>query len=286
MQAGPVRVGSIQDPELPECSGLAASRTNPGVLWTHNDSGDGPFVYAMDETGKKMGTWRVTEIGAEDWEAIAVGPCPDDGHCLYVGDIGDNQRERREVEVYIAREPKIERGDERSDRDHPRSLPLLRTLRLVYPDRPHDAETLLIHPRTGVLSIITKKTRGESESAVFRVPSRTTREIQTLRKIAVLSQGSSRIPLLDDVFATTDGAISPDGRAVVLRDYLRAHIYRVPDGDFDEVWKEKPEPLNVGTVRQGESLCFDLSGKSIYTSSEGRNAPIFKTPFPAPGSPR
>jgi hypothetical protein len=72
MQAGPVRVGSIQDPELPECSGRAASRTNPGVLWTHNDSGDGPFVYAMDETGKKMGTWRVTEIGAEDWEAIAV----------------------------------------------------------------------------------------------------------------------------------------------------------------------------------------------------------------------
>ena len=39
-------IGEVPD-ELTESSGLAVSRTQPGVLWSHNDSGDGPNLYAM-----------------------------------------------------------------------------------------------------------------------------------------------------------------------------------------------------------------------------------------------
>ena len=38
----------ISDPRITESSGLAASKLHPGVYWTHNDSGDGPYVYAID----------------------------------------------------------------------------------------------------------------------------------------------------------------------------------------------------------------------------------------------
>ena len=48
---------TIEDPRITESSGLAASRLHPGVYWTHNDSDDGPYVYAVDSrTGKTVAT--------------------------------------------------------------------------------------------------------------------------------------------------------------------------------------------------------------------------------------
>ena len=79
---------TIEDPRITESSGLAASRIHPGVYWTHNDSDDGPYVYAVDSrTGKTVATITMQGVGEpRDVEAISLGP---DGN-LYVGDIGDN----------------------------------------------------------------------------------------------------------------------------------------------------------------------------------------------------
>ena len=41
-------------PELRESSGIAVSRTQPGVLWSHNDSGDAPTLYAIDLKGRLL----------------------------------------------------------------------------------------------------------------------------------------------------------------------------------------------------------------------------------------
>ncbi|MGH9267370.1 MAG: hypothetical protein ACRD0D_04255, partial [Acidimicrobiales bacterium] len=55
----PVKLGDLGDPAVKESSGLAASRRNPGRLWTHNDSGDGPLVYCLERSGASCGVWRV-----------------------------------------------------------------------------------------------------------------------------------------------------------------------------------------------------------------------------------
>src|SRR6478735_9081358 len=85
---GADRTFTIEDPRITESSGLAASRIHPGVYWTHNDSDDGPYVYAVDSrTGKTVATITMQGVGEpRDVEAISLGP---DGN-LYVGDIGDN----------------------------------------------------------------------------------------------------------------------------------------------------------------------------------------------------
>src|SRR5688572_29498225 len=77
---------------LPESSGLALSARHEGVLWTHNDSGDRPEVFAVDAAGGFRGISAITGARNEDWEDIAVGPCPGGGSCLYVADTGDNER--------------------------------------------------------------------------------------------------------------------------------------------------------------------------------------------------
>jgi hypothetical protein len=99
-------------PDLPEASGLAASRRTPGVLWAHNDSGD-PFVFALTATGGVKGRVFVTGARVWDWEDIAVGPCAN-GTCLYIADIGDNDRRRQSVTIYRTPEPAP--GDAQTER--------------------------------------------------------------------------------------------------------------------------------------------------------------------------
>src|SRR5205809_4863299 len=91
---------AFQSPRLVESSGAAVSRAYPGVLWTHNDSGDQPYLYATDVRGRDWGRLRVADARAVDWEDIALGPCPArttpvvSGTCLYIADTGAKRATR------------------------------------------------------------------------------------------------------------------------------------------------------------------------------------------------
>lgn len=96
---------TIKDPRITESSGLAASRLHPGIYWTHNDSSDGAYLYAVDgRTGETVATLTLTGVGApRDVEAVSIGP----DNNLYVGDIGDNLGGKwSHVWIYKLPEPK------------------------------------------------------------------------------------------------------------------------------------------------------------------------------------
>ena len=46
--SGPDVVCRFDDPRLDEISGMAWSLRHPGVLWLLEDSGGGPYLYAVD----------------------------------------------------------------------------------------------------------------------------------------------------------------------------------------------------------------------------------------------
>ena len=48
----------VERRELKEASGVVASRSNPGWLWTHNDSGGGSFLYAIDAARRSSSSMR------------------------------------------------------------------------------------------------------------------------------------------------------------------------------------------------------------------------------------
>ena len=64
------QTGTIQNSLVNEASGIAASRMNSNVLWTHNDSGDGAFLYAFNSSGTKLGTWKLTGATWRIWSTI------------------------------------------------------------------------------------------------------------------------------------------------------------------------------------------------------------------------
>jgi len=264
-------LGVLSDPDIAESSGLVASRRNPGLLWTHNDSGDGPFVYCLDAAIRSCGVWRVTGAEAFDWEDIAIGPGPerDGGPDLYVGDIGDNIGQRDTIVVYRTPEPVVT-GGAAPTKAAPAATVRAEALRLRYPDGPHNAEALAVHPTTGDLYVITK---NPSNATVYRAAApRDPRSVTTLTPVGTIRLG---IGLLGPELVT--GAdISPDGRRVALSTYASGYELELPPGTdhFDAIWGAHPTPVALGPRRQGESVAYRLDGNALLSTSETEPSPV------------
>ncbi|MCX4636794.1 hypothetical protein QT196_24270 [Streptomyces sp. P9-2B-2] len=236
---------TIGDPRITEASGLAASRTHPGIYWTHNDSDDGPYIYAVDgKSGRTVARITLRGIGTpRDVEAISVGPDGD----LYVGDIGDNLGGSwNHVWIYRFPEPKRLRD----------ATVTATQFDVKYADGPRDAEALMVHPKTGRVYIASKKQGGGG--ALYAGPRRlTTSGVNTFRKVDPV-----------DLWVT-DGAFSPDGTRLVLRSYFGARIYRWQDG----------RPKDLGSVgvpvqQQGEAVTFTADGRTLMYGSEGADSAV------------
>ena len=266
----PATIATIKDKSVAESSGLVASRTTPGAYWTHNDSGDGPFIYAFDTRGDSLGTFRVTGAQAQDWEDIAAGPGPQPNRSyLYIGDIGDNDGVRPEVVIYRVAEPSLSPATRNFTKKRPGSTEPAEAIRLKYPDGKHDAEALLVHPRTGNLYIVTK-VPIVNPSVYEAVAPVTAGQSITMRKI-----GEVHVPSLFGG-VITGGSISPDGRRVALCDYFQGYEITLPAGssNFDAIWKQKMTGFDLGKRKQGESITYRLDGKALLATSEGKQPPL------------
>jgi len=263
---------TIKDKSISESSGLVASRTTPGAYWTHNDSGDGPFIYAFDTGGDSLGTFRVNGAQNRDWEDIAAGPGPQPKKSyLYIGDIGDNDSVRPEVTVYRVPEPTPSAATRNFTKSRPGSTEPAEAIRLKYPDGAHDAEALLVHPRTGNIYIVIKVVLV-NPGVYEAVAPFTAGQTITMRRI-----GEVHVP---SIFGgvVTGGDISPDGRRVALCDYFQGYEIVLPAGDskFDDIWKQKLTGFDLGKRKQGESITYRLDGRALLATSEGRQSPLIQ----------
>jgi hypothetical protein len=265
----PVQVGRIETPDIQESSGLSASECQD-VLWTHNDAGNGPLIYAMDLKGKHLGVWRVTGASSTDWESIATyrdasGTCQ-----LFIGDIGDNDQTRPEILIYRIPEPTIDSDSAISSSAKPLSTPAADVMRIKYTDGCQNAETLLVHPKTGDVYIVTKAKQGPA--AVHRVkPIFGNATAAITEKVATVSLPTKPEGLI------TGGSLSPDGSRAMLCDVQRGYELKLPAASSspDDLWKQKPIPVDIGERKQGEGVSYGRDGLSLYATSEKKNAPIY-----------
>lgn len=264
-----VQAGTVTAPAIDEASGLAASRLTPGVLWTHNDSGDTSRVFALSATGSLLGTFNLTGAGAFDWEDLAVGPGPVNGTSyLFAGDIGDNNSVRSSIQIYRVPEPLIPGGPPTTT-----NLAGVDTLTLTYPDGARNAETLIVDPLTGDLYIVTKSFANER---VYRAPKPAAGSVS----IALEFLGTV------GVIRATGGSIAPDGSEIIVRTLTHAFQFdRDPGESWAEALAQWPTSFLLTNEEQGESLAFAAGPSNIgfYTLSEGSNQPLhFYAPVPEP----
>ncbi|WP_369242761.1 WD40 repeat domain-containing protein [Streptomyces sp. R21] len=245
---------TIKDPRITESSGLAASHAHPGIYWTHNDSDDGPYLYAVDSSsGETVARITMTGVGRpRDVEAISIGPDGD----LYVGDIGDNLGGKWSyVWVYKLPEPKVLKDQ------------TIRATQYVvkYADGARDAEALMVHPKTGRVYIVSK---NEDGGGLYEAPAQlTTSGTNVFKRIA------------DIDLWTTDAAFSPDGKQLAVRGYFGGIAYQWKDGR-----PKRQGRLNVPLQRQGESVTYTADGSELMYGSEGTNSEVTAESVPGGGS--
>ena len=67
-------VARVSGKLLEEASGLAASRTNRGIVWSHNDRNHHHELFAIDSaTGDIHSRWELEGAENEDYEDMAIG---------------------------------------------------------------------------------------------------------------------------------------------------------------------------------------------------------------------
>lgn len=79
--------------EVSETSGLFFHN---GRLWTHNDSGGKPILFALDTTDFQV-VQKVTlsNVKNKDWEDVCT-----DGETVFIGDFGNNKGNRKDLRIY------------------------------------------------------------------------------------------------------------------------------------------------------------------------------------------
>ncbi len=267
----PEIVGEIENKEIKESSGIAASHCNEGVFWTHNDSDDGAFLYAINVKGENLGTFKVPNAENVDWEDIGyfrdkAGKC-----FIYVGDIGNNTRNRSVLTIYRVAEPKVSDADKDSSKKNPGKTENAEAIKFEYPDLRHDAETLMVNPTTADIYIVSK--RLSDSAGIYKLSSNY--DLNKTNKLEKI--GDFKVPAIPNGLLT-GGDISPDGKRVILCDYFNAYEITLPEKakNFDEIWKQKPLIVELGERAQGEAVGYSADGKAIFATSEKKNSPMIK----------
>lgn len=282
-----VELFRFKDERITESSGVAASSRQRDVLFTHNDSGDAPRFFAVDRYGCTRTTYSLVGAEAIDWEDMARGPGSAGRASLFFGDIGDNLSQRTDgISVYRVPEPRVDlsRSGPRCARGTTVLVRDWARFDLVYPDAPQDAETLLVHPRTGQLFVVTKT--YAMISGVYAAPyPLDPKSTNVLERVAtIVFPPSDADPTLNPPFGAigrvnaTGGEIAPAADRVVVRTYTDAWEWMMPDGDIAAAFADSPVRVLLPPTMQGEAIAYAHGGKALVVTTEGVNAPVHLIP--------
>lgn len=253
--APPVRsLCTPPQPELAELSGLAAD----GQRWfAVSDGGQRLEVFVLEPDSCTIEDVITADVNPYDVEDLALAA---DG-TLWLADIGDNDRDRQTIALH-----RLTPGGDST------------LFRLVYPDRPHDAEALLLDG-TGVPHIVTKDMLGAA--GVYRPES----PLRAPGPGSLLRVGSVRLGPTDstggpvgDAGSTlvTGAAMSGDGGVLALRTYTDAYLYPAGDTGIAGALSRPPVRVPLPGEPQGEAVALAPDG-TLLSGSEG-GAPIRAVP--------
>ncbi|WP_207432431.1 hypothetical protein [Sabulibacter ruber] len=227
-----------------ESSGLELADT-PNTYWTHNDAGNAPVLYQINEKGKLLKQVTISGATNTDWEDLAK----DNAGNLYIGDTGNNSNKRKDLKIYKVALNKGLKAQE---------------IKFTYEDLPagkiakegrnFDCEAFFWH--SGKLYLISKD-RGASRTAkLYSLPDDA--GTHTARLVS-----KKELPGM-----VTSADLSPDGRHMAVLTYGKVHLYPVAKGST-QFFAQKPRILDLPRSGQAEAVLFKDNRTLILSNEEG-----------------
>ncbi|ESO83129.1 hypothetical protein LOTGIDRAFT_169532 [Lottia gigantea] len=241
----------LDNREIDEASGLAASQIHPGILYMENDKGDTNRIFAVDTTNCHMAAMlTIAGVDNYDWEDLAVGPCGSNS-CIYIAETGDHAEDGAKNIIYRVREPAIMKNQ---------TLQLDSQLHFKWGEP--DCETVMITPNEDVYTV-SKVVGGHGRLAKFSHTAWGSGKTVAAEASVVLNQSSSH-------HDPVGGDISLDGKEMLIKYKQHVYYWHVPDGDYIKAVTSVPIELPIIKEKRGESVCWDARGIDYYTISEGK----------------
>lgn len=266
-------VVEVGNAALDELSGLVVSRADPRLLWGHNDTGGGAWLYRFGPGGEDLGRVAIAGVQAHDWEDLAAFE-HEGAPALLIADVGNNLASRAVVTLYAVSDP----GREGAPR-------LLWRLPFRFPDGARDCEAVAVDPLAREILLVTKR---DTPPRLYRLPlpTNTPAGVRQAEFVAALSGWPARNGLsLLRFFADSPTAfdISRDGRRAVLATPTHAYLYsRADDGGWARAL-QRPQaalPLPARALDQIEAAAFAADGRTLIVGSEGRPARLARIALP------
>ena len=279
------QAGEVTHPPIDEMSGIIRSGTYRNVWWVHNDSGDGPYLYAIDSRGRLvMPAWRrdaffadrpeadkkpwpgVKLLGAsnQDWEDIDRM-----GDRLVVSDMGNNGNAKRDLGFYLVTEPNPSEMDQ--------GTRPITYIQVAYPDQHaypptppdswrFDCESVFVSD--GKLYFLTKY-RADCKfdqittgTSLYRLDTMQPDRVNTL----TLVHRADASPMLP-----TGASVSPDGnRLAVISPNGVWLIDKPAHGDDWLSSRAVLVRLPLLVIKQAEGICWD-DGRTLRIVNEQRD---------------
>jgi hypothetical protein len=255
----------IKDTEINEISGVASSYTTPGTFWVHNDSGDSPRIFLLDQAGNTLTQGTVAGASANDWEDIASFQLNGKNY-LVIADIGDNASARSQYSLYIIEEPNYSSGGA-----NPSTYAIQRRINFTYDTGAQNCESIAVDVESGKILLVSKTSYGGSQKIryVHELPLSVSSGTVTLVAQKIQEFGTI-------AEATTGMDISNNGKYAI--------IHTVLDGNFEftrntgETWAtafaKEPRRIGIPEDRGFEAICYGTNGIDLYLMKEGLNSPL------------
>ncbi len=272
----------VSHPPIDEMSGIARSRTYPDTYWVHNDSGDRarifairldgsvivpPFVSRRDSSDRPEQAPPVFEgiqiEGASniDWEDITI-----DRDTLYIADVGNNANARRDLAVYVLKEP----NPEQTVQTH-----ILQRIPIAYPDQngfpPSDRwhfDCEAVFALEGKLYFLTKHRKQgslntpENGTNLYRLDTTHTDKVNTLTKVDSHSDLGGWV---------TAAAISPDGRTLAVlcqAPQQSVWLFERPSGSDKFLSQGKARQIRFQNGKQCEAVEWIDNQRLVITNEQ------------------
>lgn len=269
--SGPAMTGTLAEPRNLEASGLAASRRTPGLLWTHNDSGGDPVLYALNGDGSLRGSVKLAGVINRDWEDIAAFSL-DGQSWLLVADTGDNNARYAQSSLHVLVEPDVIA----LSRARPFGTKPSYTINFVYEDGPRDCEAVAVDPRERAVYLLTKR---DSPTRLYRLSLAAASPAQpaVARFLGAAwafphPVGLERLsPMVSISFPgwPTGMDFMPDGSGAVVLTYGAVYFFpRTPGESWATALARKPSVLPPFSLPQAEAVAISPDGADIYLASE------------------
>jgi hypothetical protein len=272
----PVVIGTLEDPNIREASGLARSQRQGNVLWVINDNGADEWVHAISPRGARIGEFDLKKSKNKDWEDLASFKL-DDTPYLLIADIGDNDAKRRSRTLYIVEEPEASKSNKTKTAWR---------VDFKYPDGPRDAEAVAVDIENQRALVLSKR---DIPPVLYELPLRTDDEEKVMAKWLGTIRSLPPPSRQDVQFAPKTKNwhwqpvgmdISADHLAAVILTYRAVYYYeRAPGQDWFDALNTRPRRVSIGNFRNAEAIAFGDDGRNVVVTGENRHSPILLIDF-------